>query len=123
MFNNPTAIVGVEGEDLASSWLRNNGYLLRDRNWRQGRYEIDIVAERHGIVHFVEVKTRRAGSLCSPEQAITPTKCRALTQAAKAYIAQHRLREEVAFDLIAIDKFPDGMMEVRFIPDIVEMGW
>ena len=123
MLRNPTALTGKEGEDQASMWLRKNGFLLRDRNWRQGRYEIDIVAERQGIIHFVEVKTRRAGSLNSPERAITATKQHALRQAAAAYVAQHRIREEVAFDMIAIDKFPDGMMDLRFIPDIVDIGW
>lgn len=119
MTTNQKSITGTEGEDLAAKWLRDNGYLLRDRNWRQGRYEIDIVAERHGITHFVEVKTRRACSLNTPEQAITASKQHAMRQAAAAYIAQHRLFGEVAFDLIAIDKFPDGRMDLRFIPDIV----
>lgn len=123
MLRNQTAITGSEGEDLAAKWLRDNGYMLRDRNWREGRYEIDIVAERYGMIHFVEVKTRRAGSLNSPESAITPAKQRAMRQAATAYLSQHRLRAEVAFDLIAIDRFPDGMMDLRFIPDIVNMGW
>lgn len=123
MLTNPTAITGKEGEDRAVAWLRDNGFLLRDRNWRQGHYEIDIVAEQHGITHFIEVKTRRAGSLCSPEQSITPTKQRAMRQAATAYIAQHRIIGDIAFDLIAIDKFPDGNMDLRFIPDIVEISW
>lgn len=123
MLSNPKAITGSEGEDAATVWLRSNGFLLRDRNWRQGRYEIDIVAEKGGIIHFIEVKTRRAGSLRSPEQAITSSKQNAMRQAVSAYIAQHRIRGEVAFDMIAIDKFPDGMMDLRFIPDIVEIGW
>lgn len=117
------SIIGHEGEDVALAWLRRNGFLLHDRNWRCGHYEIDIVAEKQGTLHIIEVKTRRAGSLASPEKAITPSKEAALRRAASAYLATHRTRYEVAFDLIAIDHFPDGSYDIRFIPDIVEMGW
>lgn len=118
-----TALTGRQGEDAAVGWLRANGYLLHERNWRNGRYEIDIVAEKQGVIHIVEVKTRRAGGIVSPEQSITPAKESALRHAAAAYLAQHRLVGEVEFDLIAVDNFPDGSCDVRFIPNIVEMRW
>jgi len=41
-------------------------------------------------VHFIEVKTRRAGGLTTPEEAITPRKFASLRRAAEAYMAQHR---------------------------------
>ena len=63
------------------------GYEICALNWRSGRYELDIVARKAGIVHFVEVKTRRAGSLTPPEAAVTPQKFRALTRAAVRYLA------------------------------------
>lgn len=116
---NNKSLIGHHGEDVAVGWLRNNGYLLHDRNWRCGRYELDIVAEKLGTIHIVEVKTRRAGSMLSPEQTITPTKEAALRRAAAAYLAQHRLMGEVEFDLIAVDNFPDGSCDVRFIPNIL----
>ncbi len=116
---NDKALAGRQGEDVAVGWLRSNGYLLHDRNWRCGRYELDIVAERLGMIHIVEVKTRRAGSMLTPEQTITPAKESALRRAAAAYLAQHRLVGEVEFDLIAVDHFPDGSCDVRFIPNIL----
>lgn len=114
---------GRRGEQIAVEYLRRNGFLICHRNWRSGRYEIDIVAEKSGITHIVEVKTRRAGALAAPEQCITPSKSAALRRAAEAYMAQTRLRGEMEFDLIAVDMFPDGRYDVRHIANAVEMGW
>ena len=115
--------IGSQGETVATKYLRQNGYFICARNWRQGRYEIDIVAQKAGMLHIIEVKTRRAGSLLKPEETITPTKAAAMRKAAAAYLSQHPTSEEIEFDLIAIDSFPDGSYDIRFIPDIVEFGW
>ena len=115
--------IGAQGEAVATEYLRQNGYFICARNWRQGRYEIDIVAEKMGILHLVEVKTRRAGSLLKPEETITPTKAAAMRKAAAAYLAQHPTHAEVEFDLIAVDMFPDGNCDIRFVENVVEFGW
>ena len=118
-----TLQIGQQGEDIAVDYLRSEGYLIAARNWRSGRYEIDIVAERQGMTHLIEVKTRRAGSLLTPEATITQAKVSALHRAASAYVAQCRVRGEVEFDLLAVDMFPDGSFDVRFIRNIAEFGW
>lgn len=120
---NTSSTTGRRGEDIAVRYLRDNGFMICDRNWRSGRYEIDIVACKSGVTHIVEVKTRRAGALRSPESAITPSKCAAMRRAAEAYIAQKALRGEVEFDLVAVDMFPDGGYDVRYITNVVELGW
>lgn len=118
------AQTGEQGERTAAQWLRRAGYELCDINWRQGRYELDIVARRAGVLHFVEVKTRRAGSLTTPEEALTPQKCRALQHAADQYLAAHRFEGwDVQYDLAAVDVLPDGTMQVRFIENVLEPHW
>lgn len=118
-----TAQIGRRGEDVAVGYLRSRGYMICAQNWRSGRYEIDIVAERDGVTHFVEVRARRAGSLLSPEATINATKANAIRRAASAYLRQCRVMGEVAFDLLAVDVFPDGNYDVRFVQDAVEFGW
>ena len=118
-----TLEIGQHGEDIAVEYLRCNGYMIAARNWRSGRYEIDIVAERRGVTHIVEVRTRRAGALLSPEATITQSKASSMRRAASAYLAQCRIRGEVEFDLLAVDIFPDNSYDVRFVPNVVEFGW
>ncbi len=114
---------GNRGEAAAAEYLRRAGYEILALNWRKGRYELDIVAHREGVLHFVEVKTRRHDSLTTPEEAITPRKFRALRRAASCYLAGRSDEPEVQFDLAAVDIRPDGTTDVRFIEEAVEYGW
>ncbi len=118
-----SAQTGTTGEQAAAEWLRRNGFEICARNWRSGRYELDIVARRWDTLHFVEVKTRRAGGLTPPEAAATPQKFRALRRAAEAYLAQNGSDLEPQFDLAAVDVMPDGTTEVRLIECAMECNW
>ncbi len=114
---------GIRGEELAARYLLREGFDLRHRNWRQGRYELDLVAEREGVLHIVEVKTRGAGSLTSPEEAMTPAKFEALRRAALFYMKYHRLDMDVQFDLVAIEIDPSGEYDIRYLPDVMSSPW
>ncbi len=114
---------GSLGEDLAQEYLFTNGFNLLHRNWRNGRYEIDIVAEREGVLHIVEVKTRKPGSPTSPEEAMTREKFRALCKAVQYYIELYKLEMDVQFDLIAVDYSDTGEADLRYIPDVMFSTW
>ncbi len=57
------------------------------RNWRSGPHELDIVCRDGDELVFVEVRMRGPGSLASPEESMTPAKCRNVIRAARAYLA------------------------------------
>lgn len=118
-----TAETGRLGERAATEYLRREGYEILALNWRQGRYEIDIVARKAGIVHVVEVKTRRAGSLTPPEAALTRRKFRALTLAAQCYLAATGSDEEVQFDLAAVEVSPEADCSVELVANAMEYSW
>ena len=61
-----TQHTGRQGEEAAARWLLDHGFTLLHRNWRQGHYELDIVAARKGTLHFIVVKTRRRGEAVPP---------------------------------------------------------
>lgn len=113
---------GSRGERAAAEWLLDRGFRLLHTNWRSGRYEIDIVAEKTGTLHIVEVKLRRAGGLTSPEDAITPAKFAALQKAAAAYIMAYGVDLEVQFDVVAVEEM-GGSFEIRYIPDAMTVNW
>ena len=121
-----TAETGRAGERAAAEYLRRAGYEICALNWRSGRYELDIVARKAGIVHFVEVKTRRAGSLTPPEAAVTPQKFRALTRAAVRYLAATGGQDEADRKVVipgCYGVMPDGHMEVRLVEQAMEYNW
>ncbi len=111
---NTNKLIGESGEKAAVKWLRAEGYLMHALNWRSGRYEIDIVAEKWGVIHFIEVKTRKADGWTTPEQAMTHRKVASFRRAVHDYIKQYRVRQEVQMDFIAVDMYPDSSVEVRF---------
>ena len=115
--------IGQEGERLAVAELRRQGFLIEERNWRNGRYEIDIIARRWDELHFVEVKSRKAGGWTTPEEAFDEAKFRSLKRAAQLYIALHNSPEEPVFDLCAVETYPDGRSEIRLIEQARVSHW
>ena len=97
-----TASLGPRGEKLAVGWLRQKGYTIRDRNWRSGRTEIDIIAENEKYIAFVEVKTRSADRLVNPAEAVNVPKQRTIIFAASNYIKRYNLEKEARFDIITV---------------------
>ena len=78
---------GVAGEKAAEKFLqREKGFKIRERNWRHGRDEIDLIAFEDDILVFVEVKTRRAGGLVPGFYSVDDRKKRALKRAAFGYM-------------------------------------
>ena len=108
MFDNmiTKAETGRRGEDIAVDYLRQNGYLICATNWRQGRYEIDIVAQKAGMVHFVEVKTRMQSIQAPPQENVDRTKQRRITKAALGFLKTKKGlpygNHECHFDIMAI---------------------
>lgn len=52
-----TQKIGRLGEELAGKFLMKRGYKIVDRNYRRPWGELDIIAEKKGKIHFVEVKS------------------------------------------------------------------
>ena len=96
---------GKWGERLAAWYLFCHGCRILARNYRCGRYEIDIVARerRTGTLLFVEVKTRSASAYGRPVDAVTGKKRLFLTRAAQGYLRQHgELDERTRFDVVEV---------------------
>ncbi len=100
----PRHRLGRRGEDYAAQRLAALGYVLLARNWRCPAGEIDLVAEQHGTLVFVEVRTRRGDRLGTPEESITPAKRARLIAAAQTYLDEHgQLDRDWRIDLVAIE--------------------
>ncbi|WP_431215248.1 YraN family protein [Puia sp. P3] len=75
-------LTGTTGEDLAAEWLTAKGFAILTRNWRYGRYEIDIIASRNSVLHFIEVKSRNSTLFGNPEESVSRKKLNNIMQGA-----------------------------------------
>jgi len=98
------------GEDIAATYLAGRGWRVVGRNVRCGRAgELDIVAERAGILAFVEVKTRRGDAFGTPGEAVTWRKQQRIRALARAYLARvHPRAAAIRFDVIEVRALPFG---------------
>lgn len=96
--------LGKWGEETAARYLKEKGYAIRERDWKSGHRDIDIIAVTpDGItVVFVEVKTRATDAVVCPEDAIDEKKIRNLCYAANDYVKERNVSEELRFDIITI---------------------
>lgn len=107
--------LGKVGERLAAEYLITKGYTIREINWRCGKVEIDIVAEKNRRLVIVEVKTR-SSDYVDPLLAIDTKKQHNLVRAANAYINYCDINMEVQFDIITIVGTIDNY-KMEHIPD------
>jgi putative endonuclease len=52
-----TRNIGNKGEDIACQFLQGKGFSIIARNYQRKWGELDIVAQKEGIIHFFEVKS------------------------------------------------------------------
>ena len=116
------SLLGRKGEDLAASYLRQQGYRLLARNYRQRYGEIDIIARDGACIAFVEVKTRQAGSPFLPFEAVSLRKQRQIARVAQAYLAANRLFDTPArFDVISVLMHPDGQPQLEHLANAFDL--
>lgn len=99
--------LGADAEARAERYLRDNGYVILDRNFSTQWGEIDIVARDHGKVCFVEVKMRTSAAFGIPALAVSRSKQRRIAMAALVFMKLKRLGDCAArFDVVSM--MPEG---------------
>lgn len=97
--------LGKKGEELAITYLKSKGFKIIEKNLRNRFGELDIIANDHGILVFIEVKTRTSELFGSPILGVNEKKQIRLRNLALRYIAEKGLVEkEVRFDVLGILK-------------------
>lgn len=95
--------VGRGGEEVAAQFLERKGYRIIDKNYREKWGEIDIVAEKDNVVHFVEVKAVSRESMdYRPEELVHSTKLAKVARTAQLYMETKRDTREFQIDAIAV---------------------
>ena len=104
--------VGRTGEDIACRFLVKRGFHIKERNYRKKWGEIDIIAEKGKILHFVEVKTVTRENLADiscvtdsyrPEDNLHPWKLQRLSRTIQTYLLEKKCDEmEWVFDVATV---------------------
>ncbi len=97
---------GLKGEQHAVEYLEQIQYKILYKNWRSRHLEVDIIASKGEILHFVEVKTKTSNKYGFPEDAVTKNKFKHLVAAADEYLYENPTWERIQFDVLAITLTP-----------------
>ena len=111
-------ITGNKGENLAATYLSGNGYVILHQNWRHSHWEVDIIAEKDGVLHFIEVKTRLTKKFGNPEDAVSNKKIQNLINAAEEYLYQQPQWIRIQFNILSITILKGEPAEYFLIEDV-----
>ena len=109
---------GRNGESLAATYLLAKGFTILEKNWRHKRSEVDVIAEQNGVLHFIEIKTRRSKKFGLPEEKVGTKKMQQLMIAAEEYLYLNPQWQRIQFDILAILCLPDLPVDYFFIEDV-----
>lgn len=111
MHKKSTRELGRLGEDIAATYLERKGYSVIERNYLRSWGEIDIIAEKGGVVRFVEVKAvsretfddfSREKEGYRPEEQVHPAKLRKLMRTAEMYMNEKGDQRDYQIDVVGV---------------------
>jgi len=121
--------IGALGEALAAEYLKRHGFSIRDRNVMRKTGELDIVAQKEDVLHFVEVKTiltdefpREKDSTDSydPSLNLHEAKVRKVARTGEWYVLESEWEGDWQVDAVLVWlRRRDGMAQVSYLPQIV----
>ena len=102
--------LGDIGENIACDFLKNRGFEIIERNYLRKWGEIDIIAKKAGLIHFIEVKSASLSarevtqetSQYRPEDNMHPWKLKRLSRVIQTYIMDKKLDCDWQLDLITV---------------------
>ena len=111
--------IGKYGENLAKEYLIKQGFSIIATNFHYSKIaEIDIIAKKDNVIHFVEVKTRTSDFFGAPIEAIGKKKLESIYHASLFYIQQNKIFSKFQIDAIGIILDKDKNPTFNFIENI-----
>lgn len=104
---------GRDAEAAVADYLVENGFKILTKNWRTRWCEIDLIAQKDKIIHFIEVKYRHSGEHGSGFDYITEHKLNQLQFAANFWNAKQNWDGD--YRLVAAEVTGFNYEEIRLI--------
>ncbi len=119
---------GRDSETNAEQFLRRKGYAILERNLRTTIGELDLVADDHGVLVFVEVKARTTGAFGGALLAVDRRKQAKLIRLARQYLARRHLSDRVCrFDVVLVQGDAESSFRIEHIEHAFDVpdqaGW
>ena len=95
-------LIGKKAEDVACSFLQQNGLTLLQRNYQCRFGEIDLVMQDDDTLVFVEVRYRSSSTFGDGIESVDANKRRKLVFAANHYIQNNASDQPSRFDVVAL---------------------
>ena len=113
-------VIGAIGEKIAQDYLKKLGFVILETNYRYSKIsEIDIIAHKNDILHFIEVKTRSGYGFGTPFEAVTKSKLKSVFLCANYYLSNiNKKFNKIQIDVIGIILSKNSNPEIHFIEDI-----
>ena len=100
--------IGKIGEQIAVNYLKQNGYKIKETNFRTRHGEIDVIVTKDTQIIFVEVKTRSSQKYGFAIEAIDKKKQKKIYDTAKYYLYINNIKEVIVrIDAIEVYIFKD----------------
>lgn len=117
--------IGYLGEAAATAYLISNNFTILERNFKTKMSEIDIIAAKNSVVHFIEVKANKhsvSASEFKPEYRVNPNKVRKILLSAYSYWNRkyaNRYNNGWQVDIIGVTiDTTSGKAKIRYWPNI-----
>ena len=97
--------IGRKGEDIVCKYLKENNYIIVERNFTCRQGEIDIIAKDKDTqeIVLIEVKTRQNKFFGTPAEAVVKKKQKHILQVGKYYLYQRHLENNfIRLDVIEV---------------------
>ena len=95
-------LIGKQAEDQAAQYLERKGYKIYFRNYRFGRFEVDIVCEYKDQIIIVEVKALSSLGIKKPYESVSKIKQRRIVKVADHLLCEYFPGRECRFDIVSI---------------------
>ncbi len=110
--------IGKMGEELALAWFSNKGYSIIFTNWQSSHLEVDIIASKNEMLHFIEVKTVSTIKFGNPEEKVSKKKITNLINASEDFLYNYPEWQRIQFDVMAIKIIDNKPVEYFLIEDV-----
>lgn len=124
-------VIGNQGELLTAYYLKKQGFEIIEMNYRKPWGEIDVIANKNEIIHFVEVKTVSYGTrhdlhqsvlrgTYRPEENVHEYKLKKLSRAIETWVSENKWEGEWVIDVAAVRTVPrETYSTIKIIPNII----